>query len=408
MNLSLNIAKRYLFAKKSHNAINIITLISVIVVAVGATAMIVILSVFNGLEGLISGLYSSYTPDLVITQKSSKYIDLKEFNYAELKNNDEIVYYSEVIEDIALLKYTPSHKNSSRQIVAKLKAVPNDYSIHSGIDSMMIGGNFTVGNSKNDFIVLGNALSSKLEISFTDIVNPVHAYYPNQNASAAAMMNPLNAFRIENVHPSGVFSIQQEVDEQLAFVSREFAEKLMGIENKATSIEVFTKHKDVDALQNKLKEELGESFVIKNRKQQNEVMFKIMQSEKWSSFLILSFIMLIATFNIVGSVTVLVIEKKKDIESLRYMGASNKLIKKIFFLEGSLISFFGGIFGLLFGFILVQSQKHFHIIPMQGSFVVDAFPVALNYIDFVLVFVFVIITGIGATYFPLRKIKNQL
>jgi lipoprotein-releasing system permease protein len=408
MNLSLKIARRYLFAKKSHNAINIITLISVIVVAVGATAMVIILSVFNGLEGLITQLYGTYNPDLQITPAKSKYINIVEFNKNEIDKIEGIANYSEIIEDVALLKYTPSHKNSSRQIVAKLKAVPDDYAAFSGIDSMIIDGSFSLKSPKNNFIILGNGLASNLQLSLNDILNPISVYYPNQTAKNINMINPLNAFMIENVYATGVFSIQQEIDNQLAFVSLDFAKKLMKLEDKATSIEIFLdKNTNLGKIQSEIEEKIGQDYKVRNSRQQNDVIYKIMKSEKWSSFLILSFIMLIATFNIVGSVTVLVIEKKKDIQSLSNMGASQSLIKKIFFFEGIMISFFGSILGLFLGLSLVLAQKHLQIIPMEGSFIVDAFPVSLNALDFFYVFLFVNLIGLASVLLPLRRISKE-
>ncbi len=405
--LPFYISRRYLFAKKSHNAINIITAISVVVVAVGTLAMILILSVFNGLEDLIASLYNSVEPDIEISPVKGKYIDLESFPLDKLKKDPSIAYYSEVIEDMALAKYTPvDGGGNERQLIVKLKAVRSDYRKMSGIDTMVFEGQFLLKYKANNFAVAGNGVASKLGLRLNNYETPIYFYFPRADASD---LNPMDAFNIEQAYPSGVISVQQEVDEQLIYVSLDFAEKLMNLKNKATSIEVLAKQNtDIISLKSKLDKILGKDYKLKDRRQQNEMIYKITQSEKWSGFLILSFILLIAIFNVVGSVTVLILEKKEDIETFSNLGFTGKLIRKIFLWEGMMISIVGGAAGLFLGVIIIILQQKFGLIPMEGSFAVSSFPVAMKFTDFLAVFAMVISIGFLATILPVKRISKSI
>ena len=408
MNLPFFIARRYLFAHKSHNAINIITGISVLVVAVGTMALISIMSVFNGLEDLVGSLYNSFTPELKISPKNGKYIDTKDFPSKEIQKMAGIAYYTEVLEDMALLKYDAYPKGSSaRQYVAQIKGVSPDYAKMTGVDTMLLDGVFRLKDRMANYAVLGSGVAGRLQLRLMDYDSYISVYFPNDESGAT--INPMNSFNIEQITPIGVFSVQQEIDDKVVLVPIDFARKLMGKESSATSIELgLSPNADLDEVQSQLQKLLGKDFIIKNRMQQNEVMYKIMKSEKWSSFLILGFILLIAIFNVVGSTTVLIIEKRKDIRSISHLGAEESLIKRIFLFEGMLISLFGAIAGLILGFILVMLQKYFGIVPMSGGFAVDTFPVALRISDFFAIFGLVLFIGFGASIYPVRKIGALL
>ena len=408
MNLPFFIARRYLFARKSHNAINIITGISVVVVAVGTMALISIMSVFNGLEQLVGSLYDSFTPEIKISPKNGKYIDTRNFPAGEVRNIPGVAYYTEVLEDMALLKYDAYPKGSGKhQYIAKVKGVSPDYAQMTGVDTMLVDGVFRLKDRYGNHMVLGGGVAARLMVRLMDFETPVQVYFPN--AEAETSINPMNAFIIENIAPAGVFSIQQDIDDNVVLVPISFARKLMNQQQAATSIELgLQAGADAVSVQKQLEELLGPDYLIQNRMQQNEMMYKVMQSEKWSSFLILGFILLIAIFNVVGSTTVLIIEKRKDIKSLSHLGAKEKLIKRIFLFEGMLISLFGAIAGLLLGVILILLQKHYGLIPMSGGFAVDAFPVAMKFSDFVAIFTLVLAIGFGASIYPVRKIGALL
>ena len=408
MNLPFFIARRYLFARKSHNAINIITGISVLVVAVGTMALISIMSVFNGLEDLVGSLYNAFTPELKISPKNGKYIDINNFPQDKIKGISGLAYYTEVLEDMALLKYDAYPKGSAaRQYVAQLKGVSPNYDQMTGVDTMMIDGDFILKNDFGYYAILGSGVAARLQIRLMDFESPINIYFPNAESDMAT--NPLNAFNIEAISPIGVFSIQQEIDDNVIIVPIGFARKLMNKKNVATSIELgLGKEADLNKTQSQVQDVLGNNYIVKNRMQQNEMMYKVMKSEKWSSFLILGFILLIAIFNVVGSTTVLIIEKRKDIQSLSYLGAETKLIRRIFLFEGMLISLFGAISGLILGLALILLQKYFGIVPMSGGFAVDAFPVAIKLTDFLAIFGLVLFIGFGASLYPIRKIDKLL
>lgn len=401
------ISRRYLFAKKSHNAINIITAISMVVVAVGTLALILILSVFNGLEDLIASLYNAVQPDIEISPIKGKYIDLDSFNMEAIKADPSIVYYSEVIEDMALAKYTPVEGGGNeRQLIVKIKAVQPDYNKMSGVDTMVFEGKFLLEYKTHYFGVAGNGVASKLGLRLNNYNTPIYFYFPRAEASE---MNPMDAFNIEEAFPSGIISVQQEADDQLIFVSLGFAEKLMNLKNKATSIEILAdKNADIKALKKRLEKSIGDNYKLKDRRQQNEMIYKITQSEKWSGFLILSFILLIAIFNVVGSVTVLILEKKEDIKTFAHMGFSEKLIRKIFLWEGMMISVYGGIIGLVLGMVIILLQQKFGFIPMEGSFAVSSFPVTMKFTDFIAIFSMVIAIGFLATILPVKRISKSI
>lgn len=405
--LPLFISKRYLFAKKSHNAINIITLISVVVVAVGSFALILIMSVFNGLEGLIEQLYNSVEPEIEISPAKGKFIDTKNFPYQKIRENADVMAFSEVLYDMALAKYQPTNDSTNeRQLIVNIKGVKENYRKITRIDSTIVDGGFLLKTSKTNLAVLGNGVAGKLRINLMNFHQKIFLYYPRADASET---NPLDAFNIEYALPAGVFSVQQEIDDKIIFVDFDFASTLMNASGKATSIELVTKDgASIEKTRQRLQKSLGNDYVVKDRKMLNETIYKITRGEKWSSFMILSFILLIATFNVVGSVTVLIIEKKKDIITLRNIGASSGLIKRIFFSEGVMISFFGGTTGLILGIVAVIAQQHFKIVPMEGNFAVEAFPVSLRIMDVVAIFTVVNSIGILATLVPVNRISSIL
>lgn len=408
MNLAFFISKRYLVAKKSHNAINIITSISVGLVAIGTMALIVIMSVFNGLENLVGSLNSSATSDLLIEAKYSKYINLDEFPEAKIKRMDGVQHWVRVLEDNALFKYAPAlEEDNPREFIGQLRGVDKEYVDATHIEEMMVDGVFLLKANGREYCVLGNGVAARLQIHINDFDNPIHCYFPRADVSINA--NPLDAVSIENVFPAGVFSIQQEVDERLVIASLGFVQKLMRLENKLSSIQLDLKEEvDTDNFQEKLQEILGENYSVKNKKQQNEVMYNIMKSEKWSSFLILAFILFIATFNLVGALSVLIIDKQNDIRTLTFMGADRMFISKIFLFEGFMVTLSGTLLGLFLGSILVWLQASYQFIPMQGSFVVESFPVELRFSDVGAILLVVVAVSMIAVIYPVRRLGKTI
>ncbi len=408
MNLALFISKRYLLAKKSHNAINIITAISVGLVALGTMALIVIMSVFNGLETLVGSLDSSLNADLVIHNTKAKYLDDSTFPIRKIKSINGVIHEVRIVEDNCLVRYTPAlEEYSPREFIALIRGVDLGYQYVSDINAKMIDGRFVLRAKGRDFAVLGNGVAAKLQIHINDYDNPIRCYFPNANSASA--INPLKAVNIENIFPAGVFSIQQEWDDKLMITSLQFAQKLMNLEGKYTSVDIgLDKNADLDNVQSQIQRLLGENYSVKNKKQQNVVMYNIMKSEKWSSFLILSFILFIATFNLVGALSVLIIDKQTDIFNLSFMGATRTLIAKIFLLEGFLVTLSGTFLGIGLGTALVFIQDKFHLIPMQGAFVVDSFPVELRFSDLGAVLAIVVVVSMIAVIIPIKRLSKTI
>ncbi|MCK4360937.1 MAG: ABC transporter permease, partial [Bacteroidales bacterium] len=294
MNLPFYIAKRYLISKKSHNIINIISGISVIGITIGTMALIVVLSVFNGFEKLVISLFNTFNPDLVITVKEGKTFNSNEFPSEKVKNIPGVVYFTEVVEENALLK----HK--AKQHIVTIKGVSEDFEKMSRLDTMIIDGEFILKNEGRSFTVIGAGVAYYLGANPKDFTNPISVYIPRRTKSTS--LNFENAFNNQLILPSGVFSVQQDFDINYIIVPLEFARELLEYNDEVTSIELgLEQDADTDEIQSEIQNILGEHFLVKNQFQQQELLYKIMKSEKLAIFLILSFILFIATFNVIGS-----------------------------------------------------------------------------------------------------------
>lgn len=399
------ISTRYLLAKKSHNTINIITGISVSVLTLGTTALILILSVFNGLENVIADLYNSSRPDVIITPAKGKFMSLDTLPY-QPEQDLSVNCWSPVVEDMALAKYSTAI-GSERQSIVKLKGVKGDYHCMSGIDTLIYDGTFLVEKKPLHFAVVSYGAAARLDLRLNNPGEVIHFYYPRADASPTDM---LNAFTIESAIPSGIIYLQSEEDDFLMYVSINFARKLLNLNPKqASSLELQLKDEiDEGKFVNQLKEKLGANYTVQGRLDFNATLYKITQSEKWAGFLILAFILLLAAFNVVGSLTVLIVEKKDDIQVFMQMGGTKKLIKRIFLYEGLLITLAGGFLGMLLGLVLVLLQQTFGLIPMEGGFAIDSFPVALKAMDFVWVGLLIVVLGILSTAIPVSRMKRFL
>lgn len=403
MQLPLFIAKRYLISKKSHNLINIITFISMSGIAVGTMALIIVLSVFNGFESVIKSLYHSFDPDLEITIKQGKTFHFSNFPSKEIANLPGVYQLVQVVEDDALLKY------NNNQYIGKLKGVSDNFINVTTLDSMIVNGNFVLQEGNADFAITGSGVAWFLGINLRDIKKMLSVYVPKRgNASSFSMEN---AFNNKVIHPAGIFSIQQEIDDKYVFVPLRFARSLMNYSDEVTSVEVYLKPgADDETLQAEIKKIAGGNFSVKNRNQQNATLFKVMESEKFAVFLILVFILILASFNMIGSVSILIVEKKKDIAVLKSMGADKKLVSRLFFYEGLMISLIGTLAGLTLGFVILCLQQHFGLISLgggQGDFIIDAYPVKMNILDFIYVFLTVQLIGMIASWYPVKYLLRN-
>ncbi|MEN6452687.1 MAG: ABC transporter permease [Prolixibacteraceae bacterium] len=399
MKLAFYIARRYLISKKSVNVINLISAISVIGVAVGTMALIVVLSAFNGIDSFIANMLSSFDPDLKITIREGKSFSLDEPGLDEVMKLEGVADYARVVEENALLEY------EGRQKYAVVKGVEANYASFTGIDTVLTDGEFRLEKDSFNYTVIGQGVAYDLSVGLT-FVDPIHVYYPKKESKT--VINIQNAFNEGYLSPSGVFSVQQEIDSKYILVPIEFARSVFDLDGKISSLELKLKEGvDAGEIKTKVKKLLGERFKVQDRYEQHEFIYKVMRSEKWSSFLILSFILVVASFNLLGSLTMIIIDKKNDIFILESMGADRNLISRIFLFEGWLISVSGAVGGLVLGIILVWAQKDFELLklPGEGSFAISAYPVELQFPDVTATFLIVLAIGFLAAWYPVKSME---
>lgn len=392
-----------MFARKTHNVINVISGISLAGVTVGTMALIIVLSVFNGFEQLIVSLFNSFNPDLLISVEKGKTFHFDDFPADEISAIPGVYVLTQVVEENALLKYR------DKQYIATIKGVSKEFEEMSGLDTMLINGKFLLYERGQPRMIMGAGVSYFLGASLNDLLNPIIVYVPQRKGRMST--NFEQAFASKAVFPSAIFSIQQDFDTKYAVLPIEFVRDLLSYTDEVTAVELGIKNGfDVEEIKNEIYQILGEGYVLKNRFEQQALLYKIMQSEKWAIFLILTFILIIATFNVISSLTMLILDKKKDITILHSMGAGNPLIKRIFLLQGIMISIGGALFGMLLGGIISCLQQEFGLISLGGgggTFVVDAYPVQIKAMDFLIVFATVITLGLLAAWYPVKQISSK-
>jgi len=399
--LSLYIAKRYLFAKKSRNAINVISAVSVAGVAVGTMALIIILSVFNGLETMVSKIFNTFDPDIKITAAEGKTFIADTARLTLLANVEGLSCYSLSLEENALLKY------GDRQYIATIKGVDDNYSMVTNIDSAMWEGDFILNDDKGrSFAIpgMGVAVNLGMRINF---VQQLSIIVPRKNASTN--LDPENALNRQYVHSSGIFEVEKEYDSKYVYLPIDFVRNLTETYEGTSSIEVkFKEDADTKSVQKRITEIFGNEFVVKNQYEQQEIFYKVMRSERLAIFFILTLILIIASFNIIGSLTMLIIEKERDIEILKSLGADNSLIQKIFIFEGWLISIIGAIAGIFLGFLICWLQQTFGLVKLNSeSLIMDAYPVVMKLKDFIIVPGTVLLIGYWAAWYPVRFLTKK-
>ena len=401
MKLSLYIAKRYLFAKKSRNAINVISAISVAGVTVGTMALITILSVFNGLEEMVRSIFSTSDPQVKITPVTGKVFTPDSLKLQRLAAAGGVEVFALSLEENALLRY------EEQQYIATVKGVSLNYAEVSDLDTAMWDGDFILqGENGRPYAVAGLGVANYLGMRL-NFVSPLAIYIPDRKAKIRAM--PDNEFTRKYIFLSGIFAVEQEFDSKYVFLPIDFARELLGYTEEVSAIEVRLKPcADEKKAQKAIREAMGDGFLVQNRYEQQEIFYKVMKAERLAIFVILSFILVIASFNIIGSLTMLIIEKERDISILRSLGADKRLIKRIFIYEGWMISFIGTLLGLLLGFILCAAQQHFGIVKLAGdSLLIDAYPVRMNLADFFMVAATVLAIGYAAAWYPVHYLSRR-
>jgi lipoprotein-releasing system permease protein len=390
LNTSIYIAKRYLFSKKQTHAINIISGISILGVLVGSAALIIILSVFNGLEQVILSLYSNFTPELKIEPRLGKTFDPNTPYFNGLGRDVRVASYTQVLQEKALIKY------ADRQFIGTIKGVTDDFFKGRKLDSTIQFGSFTLKDKGRQFAVIGSTVQGSLGVSLKNQFVSLQIFSPKRTAGNST--DPMNDFVFRSIQPSGVFGIQQDFDD-LIITPIEFTRDLLDEPNQVSSIEInYKKGTNLNQIQETIQEKIGKYYTVKNRKEQNTELYKTINYERWSIFMILTFVLIIAIFNIIGSLTMLVIDKRKDIAILTSLGANKRLIQGIFFFEGMMISVIGCVGGLILGLIVCFIQKQFGFIKMGSAIsVLDAYPVAFNLSDIALVFITVTVIAVIAS-----------
>jgi lipoprotein-releasing system permease protein len=408
LNTSIYIAKRYLFSGKKMHAINIISGISMLGVLIGSAALLIILSVFNGFEKVILSLYSNFTPEIKIETKLGKTFNPKTPYFASLHKDAHVFSFTEVLQEKALIKY------GDKPFLGTVMGVSDDFLKNPQLDSTIASGSFTLKSGNQNFAVIGATIQGSLGINVHDELSSMQIFSPRRDAENSA--NPLNEFVVRSINPSGVFAIQQEFDD-IAVTPIEFARDLLDQPVNVSSIQLnFKRGTDIDAMQKSIQDKIGNDFTVKNRKEQNSELYKTLNYESWAVYMILTFVLIIAIFNIIGSLTMLVIDKRKDIAILSGLGANKNMIQGIFFFEGMMITAIGCIIGIVLGTIFCLLQQHYGWIKMGAKMsVLDSYPIDLKIKDFGLVLltvggISVIAAGISArlSIKGLDEIKQDL
>ena len=401
MNLPLFIALRYLFSKKKQNIINIISGISVAGIIVGTMAMVIVMSVFNGFNNLIETFFSNFDPDLKISATHGKMFVPADSRFEEIKNLPGVVHYAEVIEEVALLKY------GNQQYPAIVKGVPANYSNYTNIDTLIVDGIFMLEDRGMDYAVVGQGVAYSLGLGLS-FVDPIRIFVPKKGRQTS--VNLARSLNFDYIFPAGVFSVLEEIDSKYMLVPYHFAAELFESENRVSAVELgLDPNVKAKKLQKEIQEILDDSFQVKNKYQQHDLVFRTMKSEKWASYFILVFILIVASFNMLGSLSMLIIDKKEDMFILRSMGANSKLIRKIFLFEGWLISIFGAVTGSLLGIFVCWLQIKFEMVtlPGAGSFIISAYPVQIIFSDILLILGIVLSIGFIASWYPVRFISHR-
>ncbi|MCU4174441.1 FtsX-like permease family protein [Carboxylicivirga sp. N1Y90] len=403
MKLALSIARRYLLAKKTQNVINIISMISAAGVFTASMALLIVLSVFNGLHGFIGDLYGTFDPDLKLIPASGKVISLDTIDYQSIVDTEGVEVISKSLEDRALLKF------SKRSAPGLILGVDSSFNTVSNIDSIIVNGVFQVKHKNENRAVIGSILADQLALRL-NFVSPLSIIAPKRTNRIQSMPSQ-NTINTEYVNPTGIFSVRQsEYDGQYVIINLQQAQKLFQYDSTVVSaLNLKVSTHNIDEVQSHLQQIVGDKMIVQNREQQHAAFFKMMKIEKFVAYLILSFIMMIAAFNVIGTISLLIFEKKESIFTLKSMGASRQLVTRIFLFEGLLISLLGVILGLIFGILLVAVQQHFGLIKFGsgGSYLIEAYPVKLVGIDILYVLLTVTSIAFIAAWYPVRVIVRR-
>lgn len=399
MHLPLFIARRYLFAKKSHNVINIISAISAVGMAIGTAALIIILSIYNGFDELVKSTLSNVEPDILITPAKGKVFIPEGEAFDLIRKNPLIGEYSHVLQENVFVDY------DGHQGIAKAKGVDSTFEAGSTLAGHITNGEFSLHKGQLPQMVVGAGLAYKMGMNPAFLAS-AELYFPIRDRNFS-LANPAASIETVRMRPSGIFSVNQQIDDDLMIVPIEEMRKLLGYEEEVSGVEIRLAEgstaKDIRSAIKHIQKELGPEFKVLDRFRQNPSLYKMMRYEKAAIFLILIFVIIIIALNIFGSITMLIIEKKYDIETYRSLGATDQMLRRTFTLEGWLISLLGLAAGLVVGIGFSLAQQHFGFIKMPGSFLVNAYPVILQWQDVLATIAGVALIGYIIALLPVRR-----
>lgn len=383
MHISDFIARRYLFAKKSHNVINIISIISAVGIAVGCAALVIILSVYNGFDSVVRSLGDACTADLLVTPTTGKVFGGSAAHNAALSSDSRIRACCGILEESVYIKY------GENTDVVTARGVDSFYVAVTELKNHVVNGEFALSEGEIPLVVVGRTIALNLRLN-PAFLTPLEVYFPSRSAEVD-IVNPLGSLHKENMFPSGIVSLEQAFDNKYIFMQKEILGSLLEYDDEVSAVEIYLTPEGLDGrgmalrdIQQAVAGEYGEGFLVRNRQQQNETLYKLLIYEKTAIYLILLFVIIIISFNIFSSLSMLIIEKKEDTGTLRAMGADDKMIRRIFVREGWLITLIGMVSGIIVGLAVCFIQQLFGIVKMPGNFVVDAYPVVIQWQDIVM------------------------
>ncbi|MEM6966304.1 MAG: FtsX-like permease family protein [Bacteroidota bacterium] len=392
MNLPFNIAKRYIFSKKSTNAINVISGISVFGIAIGTAVMILLFSVFNGLEDLLTGFFNTYNPDIKVVPISAKNFSQDSVDIVALENIEGVEFISKTLEEVAFFEY------DSDQTFGIIKGVDDNFSKVNQIDTIIREGAYRLKIDDKNTVVVGAGIRRKLSLNVDDFLTPLIVY----SAKRKKVGPTSQPFKKVSIFAAGVFAAYQEdLDNRYVFASLDFVEELLSLKGKLSALEIrlnpaANQSETIAAI----KDVIGDQFEIKDRYQQEETYFKVLKMEKWLGFALVGFALILVAFNMVGALWVIVLDKKKDIAILKSMGAEDQQIRNIFLSNGLMLSAFGLIMGMILSVTLYGIHQTWGIVTMPPGAVIDIYPASMRFPDFIVVAVTVMFIGLVASWGP--------
>lgn len=399
MRFPLFVSKKYFATKNSNRFVHLISLISMTGIAIGTASLVLVLSVFNGFEELVLGMYNSFDTDLKITSVNTKTFPERDVKPI-LENEQDVLQYATILEEKVLLKY------NQKEYIATIKGVSNSYKEMMNFNSFLTKGNYLDKFYIPEGALFGSGIAYHLSTGIGNVFEKIKVYIPNRESKT--LLNPNSSLIQSSVIVIGIFSIHSDIDSKYIITSINYIQKLLNKKGHLSAVEIrISDPSNLNNIQERLKNKLGDNYMIQNRFEQQTVLYKILKTEKLIVFLVLLFIMIISAFNIIGSLSMLIIDKRKDIKTLSDLGANRCHIQNIFFLKSMFTISAGTVLGLFIGLVCVFIQMYFGVIKMAGNFVVESYPVAVYPLDIFLIILIVLFIGVLTSWYPTRVLIKK-